>query len=367
MPRNYDVVKIDPSAAPDDPHIPPTEEETGSANRVLPVILGGLALLIVVCVVGAFMVSGSRANDAPPDTQTPFHPPIFQLVTITHSEIPTATATSTVAPLAPAETPDLERTAVFATAINRPAASGPSENYRILVGSVLLQPGCNVTNIGFDASGARYYLHLPPSLIISVNPDLQLAEIRGLITHLDTCIYPLIQVESFVWLNQLATPAPFVTSTITNTVWRDPTTPTPTIIYHSRPATLSPPTFTPTITHTATPVATYTPYPTYTPYYIPSQRQWPTPEPWPTHTPYPTNTPYPTYTIVPTPTDTPTLTPTPTITPTDTPTLTPTPTDIPTLTPTPTFTPTDTPIPSPTPTPTPTPTATLTATVIITP
>jgi len=283
-------------------------------------IAGGVGLVIGCVALVVFMVIRIQARSEPPPT--PFVPPTLQFAAI----LPSATTPR------PTDTPNVERTATFVAAINRPAAAAPSDNYRILVGSVLLQPGCNTTNLAFNASGSRYYLYLPPSMVMATNPTEQLAEVRGAITTLPSCIYPIIQVLSLVWLNEVATPSPLLTNTttITDMIWRNSTRPTAAISHYAPPVV-------------STRLITATPYPTYTPYpittYVPAP--WSTLAPLPTYTPYPTltaaptYTPYPSPTLLPTPTPSPTLTATPTPTLTVTPTATPTPTETPLLTATP--------------------------------
>jgi hypothetical protein len=314
MPKTYDVVKINPDDAPENDDAPQTKtKSSGRRSKWLPYYMGGgVVVLLLLCLGGLLLARNITADDKTP-TPVVVTLPALDYATVTHSEMPTATATASIFP-DNTPTPDIARTATFEAAINKPAGENLSENNRILVGTVLLQPGCNITNIALDASGARYYLHLPSSLLITLNPDLQLAEVRGVVTTLPTCVYPILQVQSFTWLNELATPvASSGTITTTRTIsggdpWQIRYTPTPTGL--PRPVFAPPPQQTAIFSGTATPYPTYTPYPplpTATPY-IPPQRSDPTA--------YPTYTPYPTLTAYPTPTTNPaTLTPTPTPTP----------------------------------------------------
>ena len=144
---------------------------------------------------------------------------------------------------------------------------------------------------------------------------------------------PLIITRTFT-----STDAAGNTSSATQTITVEDTTPAPT------PTPTLAPTPTPTVAPTPTPTVAPTPTPTVAP----------TPTPTPAPTPAPTIAPTPTPTVAPTPTPTlaPTIAPTPTPTPAPTPTPTPAPTPAPTIAPTPTPTPTPTAAPAPTPAPT---------------
>lgn len=285
MPRKeYDVVKINPDEFFGD--VPGAEvaaepkssskNKAGRSRRLMLLAVFGVVSLGVICV-GALVSVQFFGADDPTPTAIVVTPPI-----LTYATLGVVPPTATIAPLG-GETPDLPRTATYVAALFHPAALNPGDGYVVRMGTTMLQPGCDTSNIALDSSGSRYYLQLPASIIININPTLQMVEVRGFLTRRDTCAYEVLQVQSFILINELATPSSITdTGTISADLWQNPVLPTSSAtVPASVPlAARTIPDLTPTAT--ITPYPTYTPYPTITP--LPPQQQ---PTRLPTATPTP--------------------------------------------------------------------------------
>lgn len=327
MPRNYDVIKVDPEAAPENNEPPEIVAKTKKTKPFLTWVIGGSALLIMaVCVSAFFWAKKSNANAEITPTPTISmslegyqNPTVITLPSLTPTPTETITPTATMT-----LTPDNIQYLIT-------PVSG--QELVTMLGNFIPQSGCQLTNFGFEASGNSYYLSFDSLSKLpwlgNANPTGLLAVVQGYTETVEICPHPFLHVAAVSWLNDRSE--------------LDAPTATP-----RRSGNASIPPQPPTQTPTRSPAPTSTPY-------IPPQKVYPT------HTPYPTYTPYPTFTA------TSTGTPTNTATPTETPTNTATPTETPTNTATPTLTLTFTPTPTITPTETITPTVTVTVTVTITP
>jgi len=248
----------------------------------------GLKLNIALSVLGMLAVAGyfiwwlwpasaSEAELVPTPVVIVATLPPIEATTLPIEQPPAPVPTEL--PTSPPEPIQLTATAEYYRAITRPAGAAPSENYRIVVGTVTLAPDfgyCASSNIGISVSGQPYFLWLPPSIMISQNPQDQMAEIRGVIYRADNCQYDMIQVQSLVWLSEMATPAPVVAVggqyTTTAQMATRPATPLPTPYGTDIQNGVYSATATAVISPTASPTAW-------------TQSGW-VPEPWPTQTNY---------------------------------------------------------------------------------
>lgn len=331
MPRNYDVVKVYPDAAPDDAGDPAPDgqpsSKPGRSRLTYYLIGGGLVLVVLLCLVGGLVAKQMSANDSTPTpTKTPVPLPTL------HGYAPAApTEIMPIVPITPPTTPTLGPTPTDSVNLVVVGVPPPGRALVTMIGNFTPKSGCSLTNFGFIATGNEYYLAFDslrslPWLGMS-DPSGLLVVVQGYTQTTEACPLPFLHVTTVSWLDDRAVLGGSPTAAA---IARAGSNPPP------QPATATP---------------TNTPWSTTE--YIPPQKIFPT------YTVYPTYTAYPTFT--------PTSTGTPTHTPTTTPTSTPTDTPTVTVTLTPTETPTETPTLTPTFTPTLTPTVIVTITATITP
>lgn len=281
----------------------------------------GFKLNVIGSIFGLLLIVGYLGwllwkNIAPAKAEaTPIIQTVAPLVT------PPTAAPSTPIPIGNVITPGimstLEPAQIAATGTANALYSRPAGNPAqspFFIGVITYEPGCQVTNLGFTTAGIEgtaYYLYLQTP--IDRDPLMQMAQVQGYTTKFKGCAYPVLMVQSLIWLNGLATPAPLAqavltgTATITAPAWGQGLSTPPLEAYGlPTPDKNLPPVYNPAL-ETSTPYPTYTPWPSATPYIPPPPATIQIPvtvvSPRSTYTPYPTYTPFPS---TPTPTNTPT-------------------------------------------------------------
>jgi len=253
-------------------------------------------LLVIAFLFWRFLIPKSSAKEEITITPTPYPtvdmsalpPPSQQITTSVFNspEIPTQSLTND----------EIQATAIFQAAIQRPAAVNNPVAAPYFIGVITYEPGCKASNVGFTTSGYNgepYYLYLRQPL--ERDPFMQIVQLSGYVQVFDDCQHPVIFVEQLFWMDQTGTPSPLATVTpltmtgkITGTATITATAAvntwgrvnTQTVAYVPPSRDIPPlPTYTPYPTYTQQPVeivlqtviphipvqATYTPYPTWTP------------------------------------------------------------------------------------------------------